>query len=81
MSLRNLTKIEKLDDQAYRSFGLTFAAILLVLFGLLIPWLFSLGWPLWPWVVAIILAAMALLKPSWLWWVYKPWMIFWWGYG
>ncbi len=76
MSGKKFTHIEKLDEAGYRSFGITFACILLILFGGLLPWLFSHQWPLWPWILALILVATALLKPNALWWIYKPWMIF-----
>ena len=42
--------IETLDAAGYRKFGLITGAIVVVLFGLAIPWLFSLNFPRWPWM-------------------------------
>jgi fatty acid desaturase len=44
-----------------RQFGLLFGAILVLLFGLLLPFLIGYSFPLWPWVVALIFAVLALL--------------------
>lgn len=65
-----------LDKTGLRHFGLTTAAILAGLFGLLLPWLLELNYPRWPWVVAIILGAWALIYPASLNPVYKTWMHF-----
>ena len=51
-----------------RKFGLMMAAVIAVLFGLLLPWLFTHAYPLWPWIIAGIFwvaaaAAPASLKP------------------
>jgi len=74
------------DKAGLRQFGLTFAAVLAALFGLLIPAIrFGLeGLPLlegnhnpdWPWWVAAVIAAFAVVIPSSLVWLYKPWMKF-----
>ena len=68
--------VEKLDASGYRKFGLSTGAIVLILFGLLIPWLFSLNFPTWPWILAGVLAAWALLAPTTLHPVYSGWMKF-----
>lgn len=68
--------IEKLDSKGYRKFGLTTGAIIAVLFGLLIPWLFDFDLPVWPWITAGILGALALAIPSFLQPVYNIWMRF-----
>ena len=47
-----------------RRFGLLFGAILVLLFGLLLPFLVGYSFPLWPWVVALIVATLALLAPT-----------------
>lgn len=64
------------DTQALRSFGwqMTFAWPLL--FGLLLPWLFSFGWPLWPWLLAAVFALLAALAPQWLYWPARCWLAF-----
>jgi hypothetical protein len=69
-------KIETLDAAGYRKFGLVTSAIVIVLFGLAIPWVFSLNFPRWPWIFAGVLATWALLLPSTLQPVYIGWMKF-----
>lgn len=74
------------DKAGLRQFGLMFAAILVLLFGLVIPLLrFGfLGLPLvangqnpdWPWWAAGVIAALALILPASLVLLYKPWMKF-----
>ena len=49
--------IPELDAAGLRRFALVTGAILAVLFGVLLPWLFGFGFPLWPWIVAGVLAA------------------------
>jgi hypothetical protein len=69
-------KIETLDAAGYRKFGLVTSAIVVVLFGLAIPWVFSFNFPRWPWVFAGVLTTWALLLPSTLQPVYIGWMKF-----
>jgi hypothetical protein len=59
-----------------RRFGLLFGAILVLLFGLLLPFLVGYSFPLWPWVVALIVATFALLAPTALTPFYRGWMRF-----
>lgn len=68
--------IETLDKAGYRKFGLVTSAIVVGLFGLGIPLLFSLNFPRWPWIFAGVLSAWALLAPSTLKPVYVGWMKF-----
>lgn len=68
--------VAALDAAGYRKFGLVTGSILGVLFGLFLPWLFSYHYPIWPWVMAGILFAMAILLPLSLGSVYKTWMKF-----
>lgn len=63
-----------------RQFGLMFALIIAVLFGLLIP-LIRFGvevsdWPRWPWVVSLLFVMWSLLHPGSLGIVYTLWMKF-----
>jgi len=69
-------KIETLDAAGYRKFGLVTSAIVVVLFGLAIPWMFSFNFPRWPWIFAGVLTSWALLLPSTLQPVYIGWMKF-----
>ena len=68
--------IETLDKAGYRKFGLVTSAIIVVLFGLAIPFLFSLNFPRWPWIIAAVLGSWALLAPTTLKPVYIGWMKF-----
>jgi F0F1-type ATP synthase assembly protein I len=63
-----------MNKQELRKFGLTTGAIVAVLFGLLLPWLFDHVWPTWPWVVAAALWIWAILLPATLEPVYHGWM-------
>lgn len=69
-------KIEskKLDNKTLRDFGLITGSILVGLFGLLFPWIFEHNFPKWPWIIAGILWAWALLLPATLNPVYRGWM-------
>lgn len=68
-------KIEP-TPQELRQFGLISGAIVIVLFGLLLPWIFDHSWPLWPWVLAAVLGLIALAYPRALGPVYRVWMAF-----
>jgi len=68
--------IPELDRAGLRRFALTTAAIIALLFGLLLPWLFAAGWPIWPWPLAAVLALWGLVAPSGLRPVYRGWMRF-----
>lgn len=69
-------EIPELDNSGLRSFGLTTGAIIAVLFGLLLPYLFGATWPVWPWIIFAVLAVWALVAPSTLNPVYRGWMRF-----
>jgi hypothetical protein len=64
------------DKQELRTFGLVFATGIVLIFGLLLPWLFEHPWPAWPWIAAGILVTTALLLPPVLRPVYWLWMKF-----
>ena len=59
-----------------RKFGLLTSALLIVFFVLLIPWIWDLAYPLWPWIVGAILSSIALIYPAALKPVYRVWMRF-----
>jgi hypothetical protein len=63
-----------LSSRDLRKFGLLFASLVVALFALAIPWLWSRPFPLWPWVVAGPVAILALLYPPGLRWFYFLWM-------
>ncbi len=66
--------IPELDRKGLRRFALQLGLIVAVLFGLLLPWLLSLNFPRWPWIVGGVLAAWALLAPGTLRPLYRFWM-------
>jgi hypothetical protein len=68
--------IPELDGRGLRQFGLTTGAIVAALFGLFFPWLLERNWPLWPWLIAGPLWALALIYPVWLRLIYRGWMRF-----
>lgn len=68
--------IPELDKAGLRKFGFTTGAIVAVLFGLVLPYLFDLGWPRWPWILAAVLFAWGAIAPATLRPVYHGWMRF-----
>ena len=63
-----------LDKKGLRKFGFTTGAIIVILFGLLLPWLRDRPLPWWPFSIAAILCIWALVAPTSLNLVYQPWM-------
>lgn len=59
-----------------RQFGLLFSTVVILLFGVLLPWVFDQTYPLWPWVSAGVLAILAVLTPTTLRPFYRVWMRF-----
>jgi hypothetical protein len=66
--------IPELDRKGLRRFGLVTGAIVAGLFGVLVPFLLSAKAPVWPWVLAGVLGAWALLAPQTLRPLYRAWM-------
>lgn len=71
-----MTEIKPPDRRELRTFGLTTGGIVAVLFGLLLPWLLSHAFPVWPWAVAGVLGALGLVAPVALGPIYTLWMKF-----
>ena len=67
-------KTPELSTQELRKFGFTTGAIVAILFGILLPWLFTHGYPYWPWILAGVLGLWALIAPATLKPVYNGWM-------
>jgi len=65
-----------LDRRTLRSFGLTSGVIVILLFGVLIPWLRGSGWRMWPWILSGSLILAGLIVPGALKPVFKVWMKF-----
>jgi hypothetical protein len=53
-----------------------FAAVVLILFGLILPWVLKRDWPWEPWVVAAVFFAWGLTAPTTVRWFYRLWMHF-----
>jgi hypothetical protein len=68
--------IPKLDKKGLRQFGFTFGGIIAGLFGVLLPWLFDLNYPYWPWIVLAVFLAWGLAAPTTIEPFYKLWMRF-----
>ncbi|EGV28042.1 hypothetical protein ThidrDRAFT_4138 [Thiorhodococcus drewsii AZ1] len=66
--------IPELDAHGLRRFALTTGAIVVALFGLILPWLFDLRFPIWPWPLAAVLMLWGLAAPRSLGPVYRGWM-------
>ena len=72
----NNPPIEELDRRGYRNFGLTFGAIVAILFGLFFPWLLEGRFPLWPWLLLTALGLWGAVAPMTLRPFYRAWMKF-----
>jgi len=59
-----------------REFGFIFGVILVLIFGLLLPWILDAVFPLWPWGVLLVTTCMAIICPVSLKPFYKAWMLF-----
>lgn len=64
------------DKKMLRSFGITSGVIVILLFGILIPWLRGTGWPMWPWILSAFLILTGLIVPKALSPVFRVWMKF-----
>jgi hypothetical protein len=64
------------DTPALRLFGWQMAIVWPLLFGLLLPWLFSSAWLWWPWLLSAVFAVLALLAPGLLYWPARVWLGF-----
>jgi len=68
--------IPELDRKGLRRFGLMTGGIVAALFGLFFPWLLERAWPLWPWIVLMVLGSWAMVAPLTLKPIYHGWMKF-----
>lgn len=66
--------MEIVNDKKLREFGLLTGAVFVLIFGLLFPWMKSSSYPMWPWILALVLGLPALIKPCVLAPVFKVWM-------
>ena len=66
----------EISNADLRKFGLLTSVLLVVFFVLLIPWIWELAYPTWPWIIGAILSFFALISPAALRPVYSVWMRF-----
>jgi hypothetical protein len=69
-------RIPELDRKGLREFALVTSGVIVGLFGLVLPWLFDIAWPTWPWILAAVLSVLGMIVPMALQPVYKLWMQF-----
>ena len=65
-----------ITNKELREFGLIFGVILVLLFGLLIPWVVDSDFPAWPWLTLAVTGSMAIIHPLSLKPFYQVWMLF-----
>lgn len=66
----------ELNQSELRKFGFVTAGMVLLFFIVLIPYVWNLGMPIWPWIIAGLLSFFALVAPALLRPIYKVWMKF-----
>ena len=57
-----------------KEFALTISWAFPLFFSVLLPWLFSYPWQLWPLAISLVLMSLYLMKPAWLWLPHRIWM-------
>ena len=72
----SIKSIPELDSNGLRKFAFTSAAIVVVLFALVIPFVLGFSYPLWPWITGVVLAGWGAIAPATINPVYKVWMRF-----
>lgn len=63
------------DTKAMRSFALSMSIIFPLVFMLLLPWLFSRSFPIWPVAVPALLMTLYVVYPKAIYYPYYCWMI------
>ena len=71
-----LHTIPELDANGLRRFAFIMCAMICLLFGLAIPFLFGHSWPIWPWVAGVVLIIWGAIMPVTLRPIYHAWMRF-----
>lgn len=64
----------ELDSHELRNFGLIMGTMLILFFGLLLPWIWGFAFSLWPWVLGGIFCGWGLVVPKTLAPVHSAWM-------
>jgi Saxitoxin biosynthesis operon protein SxtJ len=62
------------EKRELRHFGLLMGALLALLFGAVLPWIWDFGYALWPWLIGGVFVLWALVAPRTLAPVYWIWM-------
>ena len=53
----------KYTPKELRDFGLIMAGMLILMFGIVLPWIFGYSTPYWPFIAAVMFAVVALIRP------------------
>jgi len=69
-----MNTVPRPDNTGLRNFAFILAAMIAGIFGIVLPWLFGLSFSLWPWGLAVMLAAWAIIAPAGLSPLYSVWM-------
>ncbi len=72
----HMQRLSEPDSQGLREFAWVTGGVIIVLFGLFLPWIFELDWPVWPWMLAIPLVLTGWIAPMVLRPIYRVWMQF-----
>ncbi|GJL80925.1 MAG: hypothetical protein DHS20C01_05590 [marine bacterium B5-7] len=70
----NFNEIPQQTPQQLRQFGLLFGGMIALVFGVVLPFLFSGNYSLWPFITGAIFALWALAHPASLKPIYRGWM-------
>ncbi len=54
----------KTDKKILRVFGCILGLVIALIFGLLIPWVSELAWPLWPWIASMVTVVFSVFWPK-----------------
>jgi len=68
------TAKQEFTAKELRDFGLIMAGMLILMFGFVLPWIFSYSIPYWPFIAAVVFAVLALLRPVLLGHVNRVWL-------
>ena len=69
-------EIPELNQKGLRNFAWMFAAVVGILFGLILPWLLKRDLPWEPWAIAAAFFVWGLIAPNTVRWFYRLWMRF-----
>jgi len=69
--MQNSSEVTKKE---LRQFGIMMGSFLVLFFGLLIPWIWGIAFPAWPWIAAAVFIGTALVIPIVLKPIYVVWM-------